>query len=251
MNENLTAAPMQKQNARAASNTIRSRKSLSKTVDFTSNNSVKHAVQRVLSDVMTLGSQRGGAHWRNGLPVAFVRQIRALTTNAYAKTIFLLLALLGFQFHASAAQNVTLAWDACTNSSVSGYNLYYGAASHAYTNKVSLGNVTTGTVTGLVKGVTYYFAATALNTSGMESSLSTEISYTIPNPAILSLKMVRTNGAVSVVLTGAGGIPTRWALQATADFRTWNVIARGTNSSVNISIPATGSPAQSYRLAAE
>ena len=62
---------------------------------------------------------------------------------------------------AKAASSVTLAWDPSTSTDVVGYNLYYGAASATYTNVVSVGSATSLTVSGLVAGVTYYFAATA------------------------------------------------------------------------------------------
>jgi hypothetical protein len=251
MNEISTADRRQKRNARAANSTAASGKSPGKSHNFALNAAVRRAVGGVLSDVMTLGSRRAGALWRNGLPMAFARGFQAFATKARGTAFFCLLALAAFQFPAGAAQSLTLAWDACTNANISGYNLYYGTASHSYTNKITVGNVTSGTVAGLAKGVTYYFAATAINTSGMESSLSSEISYMIPNPAILSLKAVKTNGTTTIVVTGSGGIPTRWALLGTADFNSWSAVARGTNAAVNVSIPAASASLKFFRLASE
>ncbi|HET7624075.1 MAG TPA: fibronectin type III domain-containing protein, partial [Verrucomicrobiae bacterium] len=88
-------------------------------------------------------------------------------------------ALFGLQ-SAFASQSVTLQWSPSTDSSVTGYNIYYGVASRNYTNKVTVGNVTNATVTGLQEGVTYYFAATAFNAIGLESDFSEEVSYTVP-----------------------------------------------------------------------
>jgi hypothetical protein len=79
------------------------------------------------------------------------------------------------------AQSVTFAWDPVTNADLAGYNVYYGSASHTYTNITSVGNVTNATISGLMEGATYYFAATALNTSGLESTFSDEVPYTVPN----------------------------------------------------------------------
>ena len=83
--------------------------------------------------------------------------------------------------HANAGQaSVTLDWDASTDPEVAGYNIYYGAASGLYTNMVSVGEVNSATITNVVPGATYYFAATAYNTVGLESDFSNEIPCTVP-----------------------------------------------------------------------
>ena len=63
-----------------------------------------------------------------------------------------------------------------------GYRIYYGVGSGNFTNSAPVGAVTTATVTGLVVGTTYYFAATAFDTNGVESIFSNETTYT-PAPA--------------------------------------------------------------------
>src|SRR5438445_2946175 len=95
--------------------------------------------------------------------------------------VFLGIGLLGVS--AFGVQDVTLAWDASTDTSVTGYNIYYGLASGNYTNKVSVGNVTNATVPALVEGMIYFFAATASNASGLESDPSNEVSYSVPTTA--------------------------------------------------------------------
>jgi len=79
-----------------------------------------------------------------------------------------------------AAGSVTLAWDASPDASVVGYKVYYGPASGSYTNSATVGNVTNATLTGLVNGATYFFAATAFNAQGDESVFSNEATYTVP-----------------------------------------------------------------------
>ena len=79
------------------------------------------------------------------------------------------------------AQNVTLAWNPSTDPTVVGYNIYYGGASGNYTNTLDAGNATNITVSGLVVGDTYYFAATSYNSSGVESPFSSEVSYSVPS----------------------------------------------------------------------
>jgi len=77
--------------------------------------------------------------------------------------------------------SVTLAWDrsAGTNA-IANYNVYYGVASATYTNVVAAGTNTTVSISNLVNGTTYYFTATAVDPSGLESDYSTEVSALIP-----------------------------------------------------------------------
>jgi fibronectin type 3 domain-containing protein len=73
--------------------------------------------------------------------------------------------------------SVTLAWDRSPDSSVTGYRLHYGAATRQYTNAVPVGNVTTTNVSGLLDGITYYFAVTACTSNQLESDFSNEVNY--------------------------------------------------------------------------
>ncbi|OPY79365.1 MAG: Fibronectin type III domain protein [Syntrophorhabdus sp. PtaU1.Bin153] len=91
--------------------------------------------------------------------------------------LLFLLSYLGIMFFAGAGNtaDVTLAWNANTESTLAGYRIYYGTVSGNYTSNIDVGNVTTFTVTGLNDGVTYYFAATAYDTSRIESAYSNEV----------------------------------------------------------------------------
>jgi subtilisin-like proprotein convertase family protein len=86
---------------------------------------------------------------------------------------------------AQAAKSITLAWDPSPDSTVSGYNIYYGAASAQYTNHVfvSGASTTTTTIGNLEDGVTYYFAATSRGSTGEESTFSNEVNYQ-PAPVV-------------------------------------------------------------------
>lgn len=75
-------------------------------------------------------------------------------------------------------RSVTLAWDPNIESDLAGYTLRYGRATGTYTNSVTLSTVTNATVATLQAGATYFFVVTARNTSGLESDLSNEVSYT-------------------------------------------------------------------------
>lgn len=90
-----------------------------------------------------------------------------------------------FAFPAAAQPspwNVSLKWDVSPDASVIGYRVYYGNASGDYTNSIAVGNTNTVTVTNLVRGATYFFAATAFDADNLESAFSNEIHW--PSNAI-------------------------------------------------------------------
>lgn len=86
---------------------------------------------------------------------------------------------------AQPPRSVTLAWDASPDPSVTGYRVYFGVRSGTYTNSAAVGKVLTATLTNLTAGVTYYFAATAYDSSGTESTFSNEALYSVP-PAVVT-----------------------------------------------------------------
>ena len=79
------------------------------------------------------------------------------------------------------AASVTLAWDANSETNLSGYYVGYRTSPTGSETLVNVGNVTTWTLTTASAGNTYYFRVYAENTSGLRSAPSTEVSTTIPN----------------------------------------------------------------------
>src|SRR2546427_5810795 len=79
----------------------------------------------------------------------------------------------------SSAAQVTLAWDPNTEPDLAGYKVYYGTSSGSYQFSVDVGNQTSYTLSGLLDGRIYYFAATAYNLSLAESGFSNEVSKAI------------------------------------------------------------------------
>ena len=112
---------------------------------------------------------------------------RSTGCKLFLSVAVLFLLLLGYTpAHAGSA---TLTWVASSDPNLAGYRVYVGVASGVYGAPTDVGKVTTWTVPNLTAGVTYYFAVTAYNTAGMESSYSNEVSKLIPldlTPPLLS-----------------------------------------------------------------
>jgi hypothetical protein len=135
---------------------------------------------------------------------------RAPRTHKYPRKLFqsvaLFVLLLGLALIALTgtghAAQVTLAWDRNTETDLAGYRVYYGTGARVYNWFIDVGNATTYTVTGLADGSTYYFAATAYDSSGFESTYSGEVSkstctYSISSPG-QSFSAAGGTGSVNV-----------------------------------------------------
>jgi len=82
------------------------------------------------------------------------------------------------------AGQITFAWDASPDADLVGYRVYYGTSSGTYLQSpgagIDVGNVLTKLVTGLTRGVTYFFAVTAYDSQGLEGDYSAEVSIVCP-----------------------------------------------------------------------
>lgn len=74
--------------------------------------------------------------------------------------------------------SATVTWNANTESDLSGYRVFYGTSSRNYPNSISVGKVTSATISSLTKGTKYYFAVKAVDTSGNLSGYSAEVTKT-------------------------------------------------------------------------
>lgn len=116
------------------------------------------------------------------------------------KKIIVLLLMFVFLFYNKAyPAQATLSWDPNSESDLAGYKVYYGnttSRSYDLTRTIDVGNVTSHTVTDLIEGETYFFAATAYDFSGNESDYSNEVIYNVPDrvgaPTGLRLSGVNT-----------------------------------------------------------
>jgi Fibronectin type III domain len=131
---------------------------------------------------------------------------------------------------AIATGSVRLTWNPSTDPSVAGYKIYYGVASRAYTDAIPVGNTTNVTISNLVDGTTYYFAATAYNALGQESPFSNEAVYTIPltptnyPPSLVSPSY--SNGRCSFTVSGVPGY--QYVVEMSTNLVNWIPVATNT-----------------------
>lgn len=91
--------------------------------------------------------------------------------------IFLLWLLLP---QPAQSEDVVLSWDANQEPDLAGYRIYYGTASGSHSVKIDVGKINSYTLTHLETGRTYYFSATAYDTSGNESGFTEAVSFHLP-----------------------------------------------------------------------
>ena len=145
---------------------------------------------------------------------------------------------------------VTLQWDASTDSTVAGYKVCYGTSSGNYPNSIDAGKTTTYTVSNLQDTVTYYLATKAYDASKMESGFSNEVvlsgapgcTYSL-SPTTKSFGSSAGTGSVNVT-AGAG---CSWT--AVSNATTWITIT--SNGSVTgsgtVNYSVTSNPSSSSR----
>lgn len=129
-----------------------------------------------------------------------------------------------------ASHSVTLTWNTSADPTVAGCNIYYGVSSGNYTNMVNAGNVTNTTISGLIAGVTYYFAATAYDSTGAQSDYSNEAICTVPTTVTTTpaLVQIRSAPAGQFILTVSGPVGKTYNILATQDLMAWTVIGTAT-----------------------
>ncbi|MDF0673410.1 MAG: fibronectin type III domain-containing protein [Nitrospira sp.] len=82
---------------------------------------------------------------------------------------------------APTSGTATLSWDASAGPDLEGYKIYQATASGGYGAPIATVTMdfTSYTVTSLEASTTHFFAVTAYNSDGAESSFSNEVSKTI------------------------------------------------------------------------
>lgn len=144
-------------------------------------------------------------------------------------------------------KNLTLTWNPSPTPGVTGYRVYYGSASGNYTTNFSVGNATNNTFTNLVSGATYFFAITAYDPLGNESSFSNEISAAPGLPTVQILPPAAGRAAITV----KGVTGHTYQILATQNLTFWSVIGTvvvGTNGSFSFTdTNAANFPLRFYR----
>jgi len=156
---------------------------------------------------------------------------------------FFVFLVSAFLFHDEAfCAQATLAWDPETVSGLAGYRVHYGTVSENYSFVVDAGNQTTATITGLTTGATYYFAATAYNTAGAESTYSNEVSYTVPSSCNCAIS------PGSATFTAAGG--TGSVTVTTSSTCSWTAANPGSWINITSGTSGTGNGTVGYSVSA-
>jgi hypothetical protein len=71
-------------------------------------------------------------------------------------------------------------WEANSEPDLAGYRLYVGTLPGLYSGYVDVGKVTAYELTELLRGMRYYFALTAYNTTGLESGFTPDLTWQVP-----------------------------------------------------------------------
>lgn len=168
--------------------------------------------------------------------------------NKYSVGVGVVLVSLFACCNAKAASSTSLEWNANTDPSVAGYNVYYGGASRTYTNVLDVGSSTNAVVGGLAEGQKYYFAVTAYTYDGIESDYSSEFTYVVPG--LLTMNPGATpSSPMQIHFPVAAG---HWyELQQSTDLASWITIWQTTgttNTWVEFDVPVSTSGSSFYRV---
>ena len=125
--------------------------------------------------------------------------------------------------------SVTLGWNASPDPAVSGYRVYYGTSSGNYSFSADVGSATIEVIPGLASGGSYFFAVTAYNAVGVESTFSDEVSFVAGQPNLQI--SVTPHGPATLTVNGTLGHT--YNIQASQDLVNWTVIG-------TVTVGATG-----------
>jgi hypothetical protein len=131
---------------------------------------------------------------------------RRFARNARVSLGFLGVLWLGLAGSAWAQSSATVTWNPSASVGVTGYKVYWGSSSRAYSQSLTTGNTTSATLGGLAPGSTIYIAATTL-VGGREGPYSTEVVYTVPSGRpVNNLTFPAVSGTITLPFVVLGGI---------------------------------------------
>jgi fibronectin type 3 domain-containing protein len=149
----------------------------------------------------------------------------------------LLLSATGSLGAQQSGAGLNLAWAPNLEEDIAEYRVYVGTSSRQYSAFHSAGSATSLRVAGLIAGRTYYFAVTAVNTAGLESGFSSEVSSVAPTELDGSF-----NGANLVI--NVNSVPgTAVTIESSTNLRDWTYHSTTTpNSSGQAQISTSSGP---------
>jgi Fibronectin type III domain/Divergent InlB B-repeat domain len=126
---------------------------------------------------------------------AFGTKIGNLHPVRWSQLLATIASLLVASLCLGHSAQVNLAWDASPDSTITGYKVRYGTTSGNPNQTVTVGIVTTATVTSLSDATTYYFTVLAYNSAGTESRPSNQVSYRTPGQGSTTYTLTVNSGS--------------------------------------------------------
>ena len=156
-----------------------------------------------------------------------MRSLVLLNTNLLRRFLGIcIVSILGCFSTTLYGYSLELQWNAPSNQITAGYKLYYGTASGQYTNVADAGTNLYYTVSNLVAGVPYFFAATDYDNTQQESDFSNETSW-IGDGVITLFMQPSTNGNPTnpITIQFPENPGKTYTVQASADLVLWTNVA--------------------------
>ncbi len=193
--------------------------------------------------------RRSGWSWQRG-STWFSRKPKFDPLPASPAACFFVFLFIFIFFVSAPSQSaqVVLQWDP-SSGPVAGYRIYYGTSSRVYDSSLDVGNTTTCTLSNLQDGSSYYFAATAVGTSGEESDYSIEAVYESPSSGCASsLSPVgqsfgSSGGSGSIAISPGSGCT--WAAVSNAS---WVILTSNSSGSGSATLNYSVAPNSSSQV---
>ena len=122
----------------------------------------------------------------------------------------------------TSAQAVTLAWDPSPDPEVAGYAVYYGTNSGHYSTRIDVGAQTNACINIPPTGTTYFFAATAYTSDGVESLPSNKVAFAAPPP--IGFQMGRTLQSPQTALRFLALAGEQLSVEVSTDQQSWSLL---------------------------
>lgn len=148
-------------------------------------------------------------------------------------------------FTPPVTQSVTLAWDPSISTNIVSYIVYYGTSSQNYSSDIVVGDMDTVTISGLANGTTYYFVVVAIDSQGIASPFSNQVTYTTPSTAALLLPVPELAGGFTIYVSGIAGY--LYVVQSSTNLANWISVATNAAPFYFTDPNATQTPHSFYR----